>query len=259
MNNNVRIAKELVKMAKELVAISMTRKDFREYSKQYEDAFDDVPAEKLFDIFKNRKQLRTFLRQKKRDFPHLQEFLSRDRLRQLLSHQMMCVVSAGRNQQEIDNPALITDEQVKERYNVLRHFLETLNLPYYEVLGNYGNSQEISYIVDLTKDGKYLNDSGKVSSNLKKIRDFCHGAMKQDCIIEGIGKMTVFQYPGYYLQQEQDKPSNNPYTEKDFGRSTVFTNRPSRYRKNNPSSVGDKTESFSNNYDWDTSHPGTKY
>ena len=259
MNNNVRIAKELVKMAKELVAITMTKKDFKEYSKHYNDAFGSSPEEKLFDLFKNRKQLRTFLKQKKRSFPHLKEFLSKDKLNVLLSKKMMCIVSAGRSEDELAHPEKITDKQVEERYENLRRFLETLRLPYYEVLGNYFGHQEISYIVDLTDDGKYLNDSAKVSEYLKKIRNFCHNQMKQDCIIEGIGKVTVFQYSDYYHLQDTVKPSNDPYSEQGLGRSTVFTHSPSRYRRQNPSSVKDKTDSFSNNYDFDTKHPGTKY
>ena len=257
--NNIKIAKELVGLARELVAITMTRKDFKEYSKHYNDAFGSSPEEKLFDLFKNKKQLRSFLKNKKRQFPHLKEFLSQEKLKNLLSSKMMCVVSAGRNQNEIDDPNLITDKQVKERYGELRRFLESLRLPYYEVLGNYFGNQEISYIVDLTDDGKNLNNSAKVSNNLEKIRDFCHNQMKQDCIIEGVGKVTVFQYSGHYLLQDATKPSNDPYTEQEFGRSTVFTHSPSRYRRHNPSTIKDKTDSFSNNYDWDTEHPGTKY
>lgn len=259
MNNNLKTAKQLIKIAKELVAISMTRKDFNEYSQQYNDAFGGSPEEKLFDIFKNKKQLLTFLKQKKRTFPHLKEFLSKEKLSQLLSSKMMCIVSAGRNQKEIDNPELLTDQQLKERYDELKSFLETLRLPYYEVLGNYFGNQEISYIVDLTNDGKYFDNNGKISENLKKIRSFCHNQMKQDCIIEGIGKQTVFQYSSNYISQDSAKPSNDPYTEKELGRSTVFTNSPSRYRRRNPSSVKDKTDSFSNNYDWDNPTSGTRY
>ena len=100
--NNVKIAKELVGLARELVAITMTRKDFKEYSKHYNDAFGSSPEENLFDLFKNKKQLRSFLKNKKRQFPHLKEFLSQEKLKNLLSSKMMCVVSAGRNQNEID-------------------------------------------------------------------------------------------------------------------------------------------------------------
>ena len=171
----------------------------------------------------------------------------------------MCVVSAGRNQDEIDHPELLSDKQLKERYNELKRFLETLRLPYYEVLGNYFGSQELSYIVDLTDDGRYLNDSGKVKGNLQKIRSFCHNEMKQDAVIEGIGKETVFQYNGNYVAQDSNKPSNDPYKEQELGRSTVFTKRPSKYRKDNPTSVKEKTDSFSNNYDWDNPVQGIRH
>ena len=172
---------------------------------------------------------------------------------------MMCIVSAGRNSDEIENPSLISDKQVEERYDELKQFIETLRLPYYEVFGNYFGNQEISYIIDLTNDGKYFDNTGEIKRNLEKVREFCHNEMKQDCIIEGIGKETVFQYSGNYIPQKKEKPSNDPYEEKEFGRSTVFTHSPSRYKRHNPSSIKDKTESFSNNYDWDNSVPGNKY
>ena len=259
--SGIRVARQLVRLAKELVAISMTRNDFKEYSKQYGESFGgETLNEKLFDIFKNRKQLRRFKKQKRRTYPNLKEFLPADKLKSLLDSKMMCIVSAGRNGREIDDPGLITDRQVEQRYERLRRFLESLELPYYEVLGSYFGNQEKSYIVDLTNDGEYLNDSAAVSSNLQKIRAFCNNDSKQDCIIEGIGHATVFQFSDSYVPQDEDNPVNDPYTKPESGRSTVFTQSPARYRRHNPSSVKDKTDSFSYNYgDFDNPVPGTRY
>lgn len=257
--NNIKIARKLVKIAKNLVAISMTNKNFKQYADEYERIFHERPNPNLFDLFKTKKQLLTFLKNKKRSFPHLKEFLNDGKLNELLSNKMMCVVSAGRNSEEIDNPGLITDSGVKKRYDELKTFLETLKLPYYEVYGLYFGSHEVSYLVDLTNDGKYLNNSGKVQQNLEKIRNFCLGQVKQDCIIEGIGNVTVFQYSGKYIEQDKNNPENDPYNNE--GRSTIFTKSPKRLKKRDFEERGikDVSHSFSKNYDFDNEVSGTKY
>ena len=47
MNKNLKIAKELVRLAKNVVAISMTEKDWKQYSKDYEDTFGTPPKRDL--------------------------------------------------------------------------------------------------------------------------------------------------------------------------------------------------------------------
>lgn len=262
--DNIKIAQYLLKMARDLVAISMTRKDFKEYSDEYSKAFGESPNPGLFDLFKNNKQLRTFQRQKKRDFPHLKEFVPLDKIRDLLDRKMMCIVSAGRNELELREPELITDAEIKKRYRELLEKLETMRLPYYEVYGLYFGDHEISYLVDLTDDGRYLNDPAKISANLKEIRNFCHNHCKQDSIIEGIGNVTVFQYVGHYNEQRKDKPENDPYNLADqdnAGRSTLLTRNPGRFtRRRGPDrDIRDVSQSFSKNYDFDRDIPGTKY
>lgn len=259
MNKNIRIAKELIGLAKNLVAISMTEKDWKQYSNDYQEAFGTPPNKELYDVFQNSGRLKQSLKQKRRNYSNLREFLSKKKLIELLNKKMFCIVSAGRNSAELENPSLLNKMQLKSRYNSLKRFLETLDLPYYEIVGNYGGSQEISYLVDLTNDGEFLNNSAQVHTNLSKIRNFCSGEMKQDCIIEGIGNATVFQYSGHYIEQDQSNPTSDPYDKSpESGRSTVFTESPSNYRRRNPS-VKDKTHSFSNNYDWENERPGTKY
>lgn len=233
MNNNIRVARQLIKIAKEIISDQRmayptdTYDGFSQYSKDCQEKYNEQPDAKLWDLFETQEEVDAFLQNKAKDFPHLKQIISEESIKKLLDEQWFVIVSAGRNNEEIKEHS-ITDQEIKERYNKLRQFLQILNLPYYQVIGQYGHSSELSYIVDLSNNG--TNDETTIKSNLRKIRTFCGNELKQDAIIEGLGKQRVYMYTqngdfSYSQKTRQLNPVN------DIGRSQVFTDKGDR-RKN---------------------------
>ena len=247
MNNNVKIAKQLIKLAKELIAVPTdTYENFENFSQDYLNRYhkkDDSEADrqlkkqylkKMFDLFETEEEVDEFLKNKSKTFPNLREIISDQTIDRLLNDDWFVIISAGRNEKEIELYDNANEEEkeemdklLDERYKKLREFLQKFNVPYYQVIGQYGTSAELSYIVDLSNNGK--NDENVIKSFLREIRAFCKN-IKQDAIIEGLGRKSVWVFTNdqstSYLNKTQ---SLNP--EDSFGRSIVFTDKKDR-RKN---------------------------
>lgn len=240
---NIKLAKELIKLAQELIAVPTdTYQNFQEYSKDYYDKYKEYPDKKLWDLFETQEEVDAFLQNKSKEFPHLKQIISEETIKRLLQEDWFIIVSAGRNEDQIQNNN-ITDQEIENRYNELKKFLESLNLPYYEVIGQYFHSSELSYIVDLSNNG--ANDESTIKSNLRKIRSFCGNELKQDAVIEGLGKQRVYMYSkNKNLSYRKKTKELNPVN--DIGRSTVFTEKGDRK----------KNKSWADDFDFDEENQG---
>ena len=211
MKCRIKIANELLLLAKQLIeaAPTSTKDEFDKLSKsniEHEYAkgeSDDFPW-KLLDT---KDEVDAFIKEKSEEHPNLFESIPPKALEKLLDDGWFCIVSAGVNPDEDkkckDNATikgvLNKDEYKKQKHNIvdaryaeLCTFLDRLNVPYYEIVGQYGSVAEKSYIVDLTKIGE--NNEQKVKSLFRQICSFCGNEMHQESIIEGIGKQQVIVY-----------------------------------------------------------------
>ena len=180
MNNNIKIAKELIRMAKQLIEArpTGTHDEFNKLSedniqKYIKDVSDDFP----WDLFETKEEVENFIKQKKEQHPKLSEVISNDTLEKLLNEGWFCIVSAGVNPDEDDECKVratgkdgifdknvykqLKHEIVDKRYEYLCKFLDSLKVPYYEIIGQYNGVAEKSYIVDLTDIGKNNKEEAK--------------------------------------------------------------------------------------------------
>ena len=209
------IANELLKIARELVAIPTgTQKDFNSFNKAYLEQNGVRADSSIWKILKTKEAVEGFLKDKKKKNPKLSEFISKDKLSELLEKGFFTICSAGLSNEEeaeiqsvcLNKSKKLIDEnkyrslkttRIKKRQKQLRNFLNQLRVPYYEVIGQYPIGKEkqmaeLSYIVDLTDFGQ--NDDKKARDLMKKISDFCGEKGKQQAVIEGIGGERVWVF-----------------------------------------------------------------
>ena len=227
MNNNIKIAKELIRMAKQLIEArpTGTHDEFNKLSedniqKYIKDVSDDFP----WDLFETKEEVENFIKQKKEQHPKLSEVISNDTLEKLLNEGWFCIVSAGVNPDEDDECKVratdkdgifdknvykqLKHEIVDKRYEDLCKFLDGLKVPYYEIIGQYNGVAEKSYIVDLTDIGK--NNKEEAKNIFREIRSFCN-QIKQESIVEGVGNQQALVYckDGSYRKRIDDKGDFN--------------------------------------------------
>ena len=266
-SRNILIAKQLVRLAKELVAVPTgTEEYFQDFSKEYEKNYGRPADSSIWDLFKTQKEVDDFLKSKKQSHPRLSEVLSVDVIKKLLDKGYFVICSAGLSAEEYNAlSAKHTDENgkldrdgyekeknalVKGRLEELRRFIDTLDCPYYEVIGQFYDSEiekelpELSFIIDLTDVGE--NSDVEAKNLMKKISSFCGNEMNQTSVIEGIGSQSAYVYckgrSNLLSRGRTDK--NNDLS---YGRSTV------RNDKDDPKSM----YSWSDDYDWE-SEPNKK-
>ena len=262
--NNITIAKKLLKFAMELISSPTgTNQNFEQFGEEYKKQNKNEAYPTYWNLFNSEKQKRKFLKKKKELHPRLSEVVDSSTLDKLLKDGWFVIVSAGLNNEEgaklakefgwekegdkiNDIEGYINEAKhiTKRRYRKLRRFLDELDCPYYEVLGQFKNdilkieTPELSYIVDLTNFGE--NDDSKAKSLLHKISSFCN-QIKQTAIIEGIGGENIFHYleNDTFVQQLPGEGKNND------GRST--------FRTDNKDYKKIVNKSF--NYDWNNPKP----
>lgn len=240
--NRLYLAKKLVKLAKELVAIpTATFDEYDKFDKEYQKQLGKQSDSTIWDLFKTKKEKEDFLKAKSIAHPNLSEIISTETLGKILSKGYFVICSAGLNDVEaqdlkdkiiaeygkMDNNKFneMKKKIVKPRYEELRGFLDHLNCPYYEVIGQFYNDilkteiGELSYIVDLTNVGK--NDDAKAKSLMIKITKFCGNNMEQCSTIEGINSVNALVNCG----DRSYRKSRGKSTDFGYGRSTVRTNQ----------------------------------
>ncbi len=104
MNSRIKMARELLKMAKQLIKAmpTGTHDSFtklsqsnieREYAKEVS---DDFP----WDLFNTDEEVEAFIQKKSEQHPNLSEVISKESLNNLLNNGWFCIVSAGVNPEE---------------------------------------------------------------------------------------------------------------------------------------------------------------
>lgn len=254
MNKNIKIAKQLIGLAKELVAVpTATFDEFDEFNEKYKKDFGNDADSSIWDLFNTEEQKKNFLETKKQKHPNLSEFLDKSTLKKILDSGYFTICSAGISSAENQElKAKHTDadgdfdktqyEQeknglVKSRLDTLCNFLDGLNVKYSEVLGQFYDEEseeelaELSYLVDLSNVGE--NDETKAKSLLKQISTFCGNNMNQTAVIEGIRGVHAYVYCG-----DRSNRISQGEGEMGYGRSTVRHDEQSR-------------SDWSDDYNWD--------
>ena len=254
MNKNARIAKELVRIAKMLVAVpTATPGEFDEFNKGYMETFGKNADSSIWDILPDEATKQAFLAKKNQAHPNLTEFLDQPTLKKILDEGYFTICSAGLSSDEynelkdrytdldgtFDKAGFDAEKNalVKSRLGELCSYLDRLNVKYCEVLGQFYDEEsgdelaELSYLVDLTDIGR--NDDARAKQILRGISNFCGNEMNQTAVIEGIRGQGAYVYCGGRTYRPKDG-----YGDTGYGRSTV---------RNSPKSRTD----WSDNYDWD--------
>ena len=82
MNNNIRVARQLIKIAKEIISDQRmayptdTYDGFSQYSKDCQEKYNEQPDAKLWDLFETQEEVDAFLQNKAKDFTHLKQIIS---------------------------------------------------------------------------------------------------------------------------------------------------------------------------------------
>ena len=84
--------------------------------------------------------------------------------------------------------------EIKSRDDILKKKLESMGWPYYELLGIYGGIPELSYMVDLTNNGK--NSKQKIDVLCDSLISFVGRKLIQDAVIGRYGKQESYVYCG---------------------------------------------------------------
>lgn len=261
MKNRIRIAKKILKIARELLAVpTATYEDFENFSNEYQKRYKAPADSSLWDLFKSQDEVDAFLAEKKRKHPRLSEVLSAETIKRLLTESYFVICSAGISSEEYSvlekkytNPEGRFDEDgyekeknalVKERLGELRKFIDSMDCPYYEILGQFYDQDaqkelsELSFIIDLTDAGQ--NSDSEAKAKMRKITSFCGEDMNQTATIEGIGKQSAYVYCKG-RSNLLSRGRNDDDVKLTHGRSTVRTD------KDDPKSM----YSWSDDYDWD--------
>lgn len=256
MNKNLHIAKNLIRLAKELVAVpTATFDEYEKFDSEYQKKFGIKSDSSIWDLFKTEKERDDYLKIKSIAHPNLSEIISIDTINKILSQGYFVICSAGLNDDEAQSirKKIIAEfgkmninkfnerknQIVKTRYEELRRFLDSLDCRYYEVIGQFYNeileaeTSELSYIVDLTDIGK--NNDTMAKSLMRKITEFCKTNMKQCATIEGINTSHAYVYCG----DRSYRMSRGESQDYGYGRSTVRTDTTNGMR------------SWVDDYDWD--------
>ena len=247
--SNVRVARQLVRLAKELVAVPTgTLDEFNEFNDGYKKTFGKNADSSIWDLFKTEEEKNRFLAQKSARHPNLTEFISKASLKSILDSGYFTICSAGISSDEYaglkakygSNQAGFDAEKntlVKSRLDELCNYLDGLNVKYCEVLGQFYDEEsgdelaELSYLVDLTDIGR--NSDAEAKRIMRQISSFCGNNMNQTAVIDGIRGAGAYVYCGGRTYRPKDG-----YGETGYGRSTVRHDQKSR-------------TDWADNYDWD--------
>lgn len=257
MNHNVRIAKKLIRIAKELVAVpSDTYDGFAEFNQSYQQKYGKPADSSIWDLFNTEEEKEAFLKAKSQAHPNLSEFMDKKTLRKILDEGYFTICSVGISTDEhialtkkytdangdFDSDGYESEKKslVQSRRDELCKFLDGLNVKYCEVLGQFYDEEskkelaELSYLVDLTSIGK--NNDEQAKEILRKISSFCGSNMNQTAVIEGIKGAGAYVYCG----DRSHRIKQPGMGDTGYGRSTVRNDSKNR-------------TDWSDNYDWDDS------
>lgn len=267
-NDNVNIARQLLKMAKELIAVpTSTVDDFEKFNTQYQKENNGKSADSsIWDLFETEDEAKNFLKLKYQNHPNLSEFIDKNTLRTILEEGYFTICSAGISSSELkilddkymdENGNIINQKEyekeknnlVKERLNDLCRFLDTLNVKYYEALGQFYDEitkteyAELSYIVDLTNIG--TNNDMEAKQIMKKVCNYCGNKMNQTAVIEGIKGIRAYVYC-----DDRSHRLNKGKGDKNQGRSTVRNDNNTQESWSDDYGFSDKQQEKPSKKDW---------
>lgn len=245
--SNLKMAKQLVHLARELIAVPVgTFDDYNKFNNQYKKDFGVDADSGIWELFKTESERDNFLKQRKNKHPNWSQVISKETLKKLLEEGWFTICSAGLSSEEnkilsekcsvgrenldLSGYEKEKDSLVKSRLEELRNFLDSLNCPYYEVIGQFFDREakkqlsELSFIIDLSDIGK--NSESDAKSLMDKIISFCGNEMNQTAVIEGIKGIGAYVF---CKDKSNMKKQNIVYDIKQIGgeeggRSTVLNN-----------------------------------
>ena len=266
MNNNIKIAKQLIALAKELIAVpTATFNDFNQFNNDYKNTHGKNVDSSIWDLFTTQAQVDAFLKAKSQAHPNLSEFIDKGTLEKILKKGYFTICSAGISSAEYSallkkytNDDGVLDEQgfekeknslVKSRLDEFCKFLDSLDVKYYEVLGQFYDEgsktelAELSYIVDLTNIGE--NSDAEAKQIMKKISNYCGNNMNQTAVIEGIKGLGAYVFCG-----DRSHLPKRGEGDMGYGRSTVRHDQRNRTDWSDDYGFGDEPPVQPSKKDW---------
>ena len=152
---------------KEIEAFEMTEREWEEYSEKHPNAKKEnhtiipVPGKSHKDsdfneyMQREAKAKTEYYEQMKKEHPNYIPIVKKETMENIIWNGEYSVISAGVNGKDPEDVEKCKNpEFVRQRHEQLRKDLDNLGVKYTEVVGNYGDGEEMSFMVSTTLDAK---------------------------------------------------------------------------------------------------------